>query len=357
MIWLSSFPRSGNTFFRNILFEVYGIETSTFHRESRYPLDQNFQLYPLVKTHELPSTIKDFGASIPAVYLVRDGRDAVCSLAHHRSDLIAPGSNYYQNLKEAIIADGGSFFGGWSRNAEEWLEKADLIIRFEDLIKNPLGNVEKIRKIFDLPKPNRSRIPTFEDLKNGEPKYGSGRDQGGSERDWAAQTQKFFRRGKAGGWKDDMPEELIDLFWSYHGDTMEKYGYSHDGKIQALDSDFDNVIAEKLGAPPLQRPSRPYKVLIEGAKMVSADNDGVKRYQVDLLRALLPAVANSEGRWDIDLYIQNRVVPLEEAREYLLQSFVRGGGAPWKNLEQRLLALVPRRLVKLLSDNNITRIL
>lgn len=323
MIWLSSFPRSGNTFFRNILFEVYGIETSTFHRESTYPLDPGFLSYPLVKTHELPSTLEEFGANIPAVYLVRDGRDAVCSIAHHRSDLIAPGSDYYQNLKEAIIADGGSFFGGWSRNAEEWLEKADLIIRYEDLIKDPLGTVERIRKIFDLPEPDRNSIPTFEDLKNGMAKYGAGRDHLASERDKRAQAQKFFRRGKAGCWKDEMPEELHDLFWSYHGDMMEKYGYSLDGKIQALDPDFDHVIAEKLDALPLQGPSRTYKVLIEGDKIVSADNDGVKRYQVDLLRALLPAAGNSKGRWDIDLYIQNKVVPLDEAREYILQRFVR----------------------------------
>ena len=354
MIWLSSFPRSGNTFFRNILFEVYGIETSTFHRESTYPLDPGFLSYPLVKTHELPSTLEEFGANIPAVYLVRDGRDAVCSIAHHRSDLIAPGSDYYQNLKEAIIADGESFFGGWSRNAEEWLEKADLIIRYEDLIKDPLGTVERIRKIFDLPEPDRNSIPTFEDLKNGIAKYGAGRDHLASERDKRAQAQKFFRRGKAGCWKDEMPEELHDLFWSYHGDMMEKYGYSLDGKIQALDPDFDNVIAEKLGAPPLQRSSRPYKVLIESAKIVSADNDGVKRYQVDLMRALLPAVGNSKSRWDIDLYIQNKVVPLEEAREYILQSFVKEDIVLGKKLEQRLVVLVPRRLVKFLNDHNIT---
>ena len=39
MIWLASYPRSGNTFFRIVLSEVYGIESSTFHHESDYPVD------------------------------------------------------------------------------------------------------------------------------------------------------------------------------------------------------------------------------------------------------------------------------------------------------------------------------
>ena len=30
MLWLASFPRSGNTFFRIILHEVYGVETTEF---------------------------------------------------------------------------------------------------------------------------------------------------------------------------------------------------------------------------------------------------------------------------------------------------------------------------------------
>jgi hypothetical protein len=113
MILLSSFPRSGNTFLRNILFEVYGMESSEFHRMTDQYLDDDFRIYPFVKTHDLPSVLHEFDAGIPAVYLVRDGRDSVCSMAHHRSDLVAPGSDYLQNLKEAIIATKGSFFGGW----------------------------------------------------------------------------------------------------------------------------------------------------------------------------------------------------------------------------------------------------
>lgn len=362
MIWLASFPRSGNTFLRNILFEAYGLESSTYHRESTYPLDQNFLQFPLIKTHELPSTLEDLDTHLPAVYLVRDGRDAVCSLAHHRADLIAPGSDYYQNLKEAIIADRESFFGGWSRNAEEWLSRADLIIRYEDLIDDPLGTVERLRKIYDLPTPDRSKFPTFEDLKYGIPKYGAGRDHDSSENEKQDQAKKFFRRGRSGSWKQDMPNELHDLFWSYHGDTMEKYGYSRCGQLLDINLDFDSVLAEKLDALPAQTPPKTYKVLIESNKLISSDNDGVKRYQVELLKSFLPVVENPAGRWVIDLLIKGNIVPLEDAREYILQDFLQEQTTPKStidssnkpSMEQRLVAMVPRRLVSFLAAHEIT---
>ena len=107
--WIASFPRSGNTYFRNILFYVYGIESSTWHNETAYPVDENYDSYRFVKTHLLPKDLFPADPSIPAIYLVRDGRDAVVSIAHHRRDLVNPGSDFLLNLEEAIVAAEGSF--------------------------------------------------------------------------------------------------------------------------------------------------------------------------------------------------------------------------------------------------------
>ncbi len=119
MIWLASYPRSGNTFFRIVLHEVYGIPSSTFHREDAYPVDDDYASYPVVKTHLLPHEIVPQNPDIPAVYLVRDGRDAVVSMAHHRTDLVAAGSDYAENLTATILAADGSHFGGWSEHARQ----------------------------------------------------------------------------------------------------------------------------------------------------------------------------------------------------------------------------------------------
>ena len=50
MIWLASFPRSGNTFFRNVLFDVYGIESGIFKPKSTKQAPKHYQV---VKTHML----------------------------------------------------------------------------------------------------------------------------------------------------------------------------------------------------------------------------------------------------------------------------------------------------------------
>lgn len=123
MIWLASFPRSGNTFFRNILYEVYGIASSEFHKEANKKVKPDFATYPVVKTHLLPSQLPKKLQNARSVYLIRDGRDALVSIAHHRRDIVVPGSNYNQNLLAAIMAIRGSFFGGWSGNVKKMVGK------------------------------------------------------------------------------------------------------------------------------------------------------------------------------------------------------------------------------------------
>jgi hypothetical protein len=227
MIWLASFPRSGNTFFRIVLYEVYGIESSEFKVGRRNP---NYYKYPVVKTHLLPHQLVPKDPDIPAVYIVRDGRDALVSIAHHRKDIIEPGTNFRDNLRDAIMAARGSFFGGWSRNVTEWLKRASIVIRFEDLISNPVECVERIRPLIDLPEPRVDKVPTFEDLRKKTFRYGSKRKNLLAEE----KREKFFRRGKVGSWKDEMPDELHELFWELHGDMMERLGYKKGATMAPL---------------------------------------------------------------------------------------------------------------------------
>lgn len=225
MIWLASFPRSGNTFFRIVLHEVYGIASSTFHQETAYRVDADYDRYAVVKTHLLPQQLVPDDPAIPAVYLVRDGRDALVSIAHHRKDIVAPGSDFEMNLQEAIIAAEGSFFGGWSHNVACWLQRAAIVIRFEELIADPIACVERLRPILDLPEPQVEKLPTFQDLKTKPMPYGSGRRHRFPLTEQAKRRQFFFRRGKVGAWREEMPYALYCLFWKRHGDIMQQLGY------------------------------------------------------------------------------------------------------------------------------------
>jgi glycosyltransferase involved in cell wall biosynthesis len=317
MIWISSFPRSGNSFLRNILYEVYGISSSTYHKE-HYPVDEGYEQYTFVKTHLLPGEVEPSDENIPTVYLVRDGRDALISIAHHRSNIIAPGTDFKQNLKEAIFAAEDSYFGGWSKNVEQWIGRASLIIYFEDLIADPLKQTERLRQIYPrLPQPKIEKLPTFESQKYGTPKYGSGRKLSNGNKVLEKNiTEKFYRRGKANIWKEEFPEELLDLFWSYHRSTMHRLGFLYSGSKKVLNPDFDYDII-KLSGKPLPENKRTYKVLIEANKLMMPHNDGIKRYLSELLKAMYPVVENPDSRWQIDLFIDDKIICLRDFRDQL----------------------------------------
>lgn len=288
MIWLASFPRSGNTFFRNVLYEVYGLESSTFHQDKDRPLDEDYASYPFVKTHLLPDQLEPSDPDMPAVYLVRDGRDALVSLAHHRKDIVEPGSDLTHNLIEAIIARGGSHFGGWSENVRAWSQRAVIIIKFEDLIEDPIREVEKLRSIVNLPEPKLDKLPDFEMLKYGQPKYG-----GGQASDFkSSRNQQHFRKGRVGSHREEMSPFLERLFWNQHGPVMKKTGY-----------------VESLPEQPRQK-----NILIEGSKFFNEHMDGIGRYVQSLVH-FLPIILEHQPDWNIDLFHKNQVIPVVKAKK------------------------------------------
>jgi len=331
-------------------------------------------MYPFLKTHFLPADLERGGmdCDAPSIYLIRDGRDAICSMAHHKTDLVDPGTDLYQNMREAIIADQGSYFSGWSSNVEAWLSKADLVIRYEDLIVDPLGQLARLEALIELPDAKPECLPTFESQKHSkpDPEYGARSDTLGSASPEYA--QKFFRRGQAGAWRDEMPEELQALFWSYHGETMIRLGYSADGAISEPSSDFEPALLRQLGRTP-QVVKLKYRVLMEAEKLVSEDNDGIKRYQVELAKHFLRVCRDEKSRWEIDLFIQGRIVPLSALATLLGETpsadITEAGSSAYVvepnaentaqsslalRLERHLMLFVPRAIISLLQRHNIT---
>ncbi|MFZ5502857.1 MAG: hypothetical protein ACOY3V_04920 [Pseudomonadota bacterium] len=116
IIWLASWPRSGNTFLRTILWQCFGLRLTSI-----YPTDvaENDKLadyvghadpsqlatsgcIPLVKTHELQPN------NYPAIYVVRNGLVATMSLwQFYRGDIPL----------DAII-EGRHRFGTWASHLQ-----------------------------------------------------------------------------------------------------------------------------------------------------------------------------------------------------------------------------------------------
>jgi hypothetical protein len=255
---LASFPRSGNTYLRNILMDVFGmyswnnivvynnalkeykklkrakkIRTISAAGERKLRKLEKQLAFPMVKTHEMPKNILPLcNPDTKIIYLVRDGRDALVSMAHHRKDIIEPGSDFIHNLKEALWAPMGSYFGGWGANVEEWSKIAHLTLKFEEMTTDPETAIKKLQEVLDLPEPDMSKIPTFDSQRKGESHFGGTKRKNLSKEEKEEFNQKFFRSGKSGGWKNEMPEDLQKIFWEKHGKTMKKTGYNKDGSIK-----------------------------------------------------------------------------------------------------------------------------
>jgi hypothetical protein len=210
MIWLISYPRSGNTFLRNILFHVYGIKSGAYVKFKE--LKNNYEDFEFVKTHHLYIDVPmEKGSKV--VYLIRDGRDTMVSRAWRKTVEWNVGSEYLDNLKKLSKNDQDKNFGSWSDHVLSWVDHSDVVIRYEDLIADPIGEVMKIDKIRPLPKGDLLSLPTIDSAKKGDVKYKG------------SMPEKTVRRGVAGSWRDEMPEDIQKEFWSNHKEVMIKMGY------------------------------------------------------------------------------------------------------------------------------------
>jgi len=265
----------------------------------------------------MPSDLKPHDRKAKSIYILRDGRDAMVSMAHHRKDIIAPGSDFQENLRAAIIAQGGSYFGGWSKNVEQWIKQADLVLYYEDLIADPRGCTERVRKLLNLPEPDYSKIPTFEQLKQGKPVYGGGWENDINSDVVDHYAVKFFRQGKAGTWKDELSSELHDLFWSYHGETMERLGYTYSGERVPPHAELEHQLLYKSFGTLPPAPQEKIKVLFEASKLLLWYNEGTKRYETELLKGLGLLAYKPCSRWEIDVYIGGSIYSISDALKYI----------------------------------------
>ncbi|THV26691.1 sulfotransferase domain-containing protein [Glycomyces paridis] len=223
IVWLASYPRSGNTFFRIALHRRYGVPTYTVYdvdgvaeqigaepmgaRDRPTSLDdmRNAPDPYFVKTHRR----RDDPAVAErdrAICLVRDGRDCTVSWAHLRTRSLAGEAARTAFAAEAramiVRRTGGT--GGWGQNVRSWQAStapAPVWVRFDDLVTDPARAVGEavaatapgLRPVTDAP------IPSFAEL--------HARDPG------------FFRSGATGAHRTELPPDLHDLFWRQPGNA------------------------------------------------------------------------------------------------------------------------------------------
>ena len=234
IIWLASYPRSGNTFLRIVLHRLYGVPTYSIYDDNDpvaqrvgpdlvgyrpKPADRELmkdgpELF-FTKTHK-----RHKGDSCRAIYLVRDGRDAVVSQARlqasQQHSAGGMGNKPFEACLRAAITRpyvaGQPSSGTWGGNVLSWLSVVNtpiVMLRYEELIRDPRGSVTRTvaSLLPEMVPRSDADIPSFHELRN--------------------LDGLFFRRGASLSYQDEMPQELNELFWAQPENAlaMQRLGY------------------------------------------------------------------------------------------------------------------------------------
>lgn len=224
IVWLPSYPRSGNTLLRTMLRQVFGLGTNSKYNDSsdlgadpaissavghlsyagcwedELSRIRNGSDLRLVKTHEAPE------GDEPAIFIVRHGWLACVSNQHYLRDFRGT---------EAPLADviAGTIdeFPSWGRMLDLWdpLNRPHtLLIRFEDLVNSPQDVITSLHSFL--------KVPMIAEWKN-------------NFAELQRLNSKFFRAGKVDMTEESFGHENAALFASLHGDWMHRLGYAKNG--------------------------------------------------------------------------------------------------------------------------------
>lgn len=221
IVWLASYPRSGNTLVRLMLKQVWGLGSYSIygdegditnpamasqvgHESMGRPFHEAYprmaaaeDLY-LLKTHEIPI---DAGK---AIYVVRDGRAASRSYCHYCRDFNGI-TDDAANLRDIIL--GFTSFGSWSNHLDLWdpLNRPNtLLLRYEDLLAEPGVQIRRISEFLKI-EPRQVWQNSFEELSRLEPRY--------------------FRAASGNRPEDALAGPDLELFWMLHGPWMRSLQY------------------------------------------------------------------------------------------------------------------------------------
>jgi len=277
IIWLASYPKSGNTLMRSFLSSYFFSKDGTFSFEllkniKQYPhvdlftklgvniadpheiakshirvqefINKDKKSFKFLKTHS--SFVKmdgfsftDLANTLGVIHIVRDPRDVAISFAHHFNQSIKKTIEY---INKDFVLDGDIkdrvpvYTGSWSLNYNSWktFDKTEkyLLIKFEDLIKDKEDCFKKIlnfikvltKSNFEINDKKIKKILQeieFEKLKKLEEKEGFNE----AMTDKTGNKIRFFREGKSKNWKKTLDPIIRTSIEAVCQKEMKELGY------------------------------------------------------------------------------------------------------------------------------------
>ena len=274
IVWLASYPKSGNTWFRIFLSNLFSdspravnineltettissnrsiIDSYLGIHSSELTVEEIDKLRPKVfkrfsdekegttyiKTHEA-WTLNSRGNPIfpkeiteGVIYLIRNPLDIAISYSYHNSDTIDETISILNNdksklceKKDKLNIQTQQILTSWSNHVSSWTDDSKLpvhVIRYEDMLDHPLKSFKSAIDFLNL-KYEESEIinainySSFDTLKEIET------SDGFKER--GIHSEAFFRKGKSNEWETRLLKTQINEIVKHHDRIMTRFGY------------------------------------------------------------------------------------------------------------------------------------
>jgi Sulfotransferase domain len=269
IIWLASYPKSGNTWFRSFLTALQNevevdindiTEGKIFSSRNRFnwelDLDSSLLTYDEIKSLQGKTYIglsnkndqKQFYKihdafvkngineyivpdlpTLCALYFVRNPLDVAVSFANHNASSTQETIELMADMEFHLGAEWGHQFQQplltWSQHYLSWTTLPSfpvLVIRYEDMLTDSFNTFKKAVNFIGL-EYSDSEIQaaidasSFEKLKKQEEENGF--------REKNPNSPRFFNNGTSGTWKGKLTEEQIAKVIADHGEVMRELGY------------------------------------------------------------------------------------------------------------------------------------
>ena len=278
IIWLASYPKSGNTWVRHFLASLIysnqgkvGLEKLGFIMQ--YPKRDQFEKLvtnlddfnqikknwinsqnlinsdnklSIFKTHHVLCSLgkdnfTDKKNTLGAIYIVRDPRNIISSILYHFNlsnteealNFIQREDTFIGNVKNKVNYPLHTLIGSWKTNYNSWkfFGKNFLLVKYENLILNPNAEFKRIANYIT----NTTNIKfsekqikksvyesSFENLQKLEDENGfieSIKDPENKKR------KKFFNLGPRNNWKKSLDKKFVDEIENSFKNEMKELGY------------------------------------------------------------------------------------------------------------------------------------
>jgi hypothetical protein len=270
IIWLASYPKSGNTWMRAFLHNLLrdpdesydinkitdfstsdssidwykvqdnrawkdwtAVDVARMRRSAQLAICQMKRDDVFVKTHNAsvaflgyPLVHQDLTAG--AIYIVRNPLDVCISLAHHYgTDIdttigILGDPTIGSKTNDKIVYE---VHKSWSIHVDSWtnpMRPGLAVLRYEDMLNNPMKSFSGLVRFLGL-NPPRARLERAIERASFKTLRGQEDQKGFKEKSPFA--EKFFREGRAGQWREKLTQSQIDRIVEQNKEQMQRFGY------------------------------------------------------------------------------------------------------------------------------------